>query len=131
MKLKGKISILINREYTTIEIEDDLASTTFVKARLTPEQLSAVLSRQARIDCELEIRGLEKIGKKHENKYFEFEIQKGLRDSKYSESLRTIAQNLLNNQDEGWIAEGYFSSQNSFFEKDGKQYARCTIRRWI
>jgi hypothetical protein len=30
----------------------------------------------------------------------------------------------------GWIARTYFGSQNSFFTKNGKQYARCTIERW-
>ena len=53
MKLQGKITMLINQDYTTIQIEDPNAATTF------------------------------------------------------------------------------FGSQNSFFKRDGKQYARCTIRRWV
>lgn len=127
MKLKGKISILINREHTTIEIEDDNANAMFLTIKLTPEQLSEALSRTMCVDCEIEVKGLEKVGKTHENKTFEFEIPKELASSRNEIKLQELAQNLLT---DGWLAEGYFSSQNSFFMKDNKQMARCTIRRW-
>lgn len=129
MKLEGRISILIGRDYTTIEVEDELSGQTFAKVKLTPEQLSAALSRQACVKCELEVNGTDRIGKKHENKSFTFEIDKD--DAGYNhdpKKLQAIAQSKL---DDGWIAESYFGSQNSFFAKDGKQYARCTIRRWV
>ena len=127
MKIKGKISILINRDYTTIEIEDDTANARFLTIKLTPEQLSEALSRTMCVDCEVEVRGLEKVGKTHENKTFEFEIPKELASSKHSKKLQEISQSLLT---DGWVSEGYFSSQNSFFIRDDKQMARCTIRRW-
>ena len=127
MKLEGKISILINRDETTIEIEDESANVKFVKVKLTPEQLSAVLSRQISIECELEVKGLEKIGKVHENKTFEFEIPETIPTRGNQLELQKIAQSQLS---DGWIADAYFGSQNSFFKKDGKQYARVTIRRW-
>ena len=126
--LKGKISILIDRDGTTIEIEDDVANTTFVKVRLTPEQLSAALSRLANVDCELEVAGLDRVGKRHEHCTFEFEIPKELASSSKEKELQELAQSLLT---DGWISGGYFSSQNSFFNKDGVQYARCTIRRYV
>ena len=128
MKLEGRISMLINREGTTIEIEDENANARFLKITLTPEQLSAALSRQMSIECEIEVRGLEKIGKVHENKSFEFEIPNELSSSRNESELHKLAQSLLS---DGWIADKYFSSQNSFFKKDGVQYARCTIRRWL
>ena len=45
--------------------------------------------------------------------------------------LKIHEQVLLDEQGDGWIADGYFHSQNSFFEKDKKKYARDVIRRWI
>lgn len=128
MKLNGKISILINSEETTIEITDDLANVRFVKVKLTPEQLSSALSRCMLIDCELEVKGLDKVGKTHQNKNFEFEIPVNLADSSKSKELAQIAQSQLS---DGWIADQYFSGQKSFFKKDGKQYARVVIRRWV
>jgi hypothetical protein len=131
MKLEGKISILINREYTTIEIEDEQANVRFATIKLTPKQLSACLSRQTSVLCELEVRGLDKIGKKHENQKFEFEIPSQVKYDRYKDGgtnrLWIYAQSLLK---DGWLAENYFGSQDSFFERDGKKMARVTIRRW-
>jgi hypothetical protein len=128
MKLEGKISVLINRDGTTIEVEDENANAKFLKITLTPEQLSAALSRQMAVDCEIEVIGIEKIGKKHENKSFEFQIPNELASTRNETELQKLAQSLLS---DGWVAERYFSSQTSFFKKDGIQYARCTIRRWV
>jgi hypothetical protein len=129
MEIKGKITLLINREYTSIAIRDANANTTFCEVILTPQQLNNALSRLGYVDCKLNIGGLDKIGKKHENKIFEFPIT--VKDRKNNKHLQGIAQSLLDKENEGWIAEDYFNSQDSFFEKEGKQYARVTIRRWI
>ena len=128
MKIKGKIPILINLEYTTIEIKDADAGFTFCEIQLSPEQLSSVLSRLGQVPCVIDLHGLDKIGKKMENTKFEFEIPVELRGSNHSEELHKIATSLLS---DGWQADTLFQSQDSFFQKDGKQYARCTIRRWV
>ena len=131
MKLEGRISLLVGAEYTTIEIEDHNASTRFVRIKLTPEQLSKCLSRQALVECEIEVSGLNKVGKVHENKNFTFEIPDNLRGSSNSDELSQICQHLLDENNEGWVCDGYFGSKNSFFEKNGKVYARAVIRRWV
>jgi len=128
MKLKGKISMFIGVEETTIRIQDENSNIEFVEITLTPAQLSSALSRLAYTPCNIEVRGLDRVGKKHENKEFEFEISEKLSRERKTEQLREIAQSMLT---DGWIAEGYFNSQNSFFTKDGVSYARCTIRRWV
>lgn len=127
-KLNGTILIFIGSEGTTIEIEDREANTRFVKIELTVEQLSMALSSQSYVPCKIEVSGLDIVGKKHECESFEFEIPNNLASSKYEDELQKIAQSKLK---DGWIAERYFSSQNSFFKKEDKQYARCTIRRYI
>ncbi len=128
MKLKGKISLFINSGITTIEIEDDNANTTFLKVELTEENIVAALSRQFNVACDLFVSGLDRIGKKHECNVFEFEIPENLTSSKDEDELQKLAQSQLS---DGWVAEKYFSSQRSFFRKDGKSYARCTIRRYV
>lgn len=130
MKIEGNVSILVNREYTTIEVRDDKARITFVRLQLTPEQLSAALSCLSNVECDVEVNKLDLVGKKHENKTLEFEVPENLEISylRNDEYLEKIAQSHLT---DGWIADGYFGSQDSFFTKDGKKYARCTIRRWI
>ena len=73
MKIKdGRITILVSKEQTRIEIKDNDASITFVRIEITPVQLSQALSRLSFVRCDMEVVGLDKIGKKMENKDFKF-----------------------------------------------------------
>ena len=130
MKINGKITFLVGTEYTTIDIIDDDASTTFVKVKLTPEQLSSALSRLCYTDCEVEVNNLHKVGKKMEHKSFEMKIPVGIQSTNINE-VRLIFQNEVDKLNEGWISDGRFASQNSFFKKNDEYWARETIRRWI
>jgi hypothetical protein len=133
MKLEnGRITVLINTDFTVIQIEDANASVEFCRIRLTPEQLSTALGRTAMTRCEIEVSSLEKVGKKHENKDFTFEVTKELSSSDKRDELRSIAVQALKKEGlSEWQPDNYFSSQSSFFQQDGKFYARCIIRRWI
>lgn len=129
MKLKDpKISILIGSESTTIEIKDFTSSITFVKVTLSPEQLSQALSRLSYTSCECEVRDLALIGKRMEHKKHQFEIPNDLPYSLRSEVLPQLIKETL---PEGWQSDDYFNSQDTFFKKDGKEYAQTTIRRWV
>ena len=127
MKINGKITILVGELGTTIELYDSDASTTFAKVVLTPEQLSSALSRLAYTECDIEVFGLEKLGKRMEHKKFDFEVPKDI-DKK---ELAKLSQELIDKENGGWISDGYFSSQDSFFTRDDKRYARCIVRRWL
>lgn len=130
MEIKqGKISILINRESTTIEIIDDDASVTFAKITLTPEQLSSALSRMAHTRCNIEVNGLDKVGKTMINKKHEFDIH-GI-DIDYNKRSEILSEIIKETLPEGWVPDNYFGSQDTFFKKDGRDYARTTIRQWI
>jgi hypothetical protein len=129
MKIENaRISILINSDFTEIEIFDTDANVTLAEVRLTPEQLSKILSRQSRVECECHTGDLKKIGKKHESKYFEFEITRS--DSRV-DLILTCNEALFEQEMYEWEPDHYYNSQNSFFSKDGKRYARTVIRRWI
>lgn len=134
MKLEGNISILISPDKTTIQIQDTGSRIQFIEITLTPEQLSAVLSRQAYVNCQLEVKGLEKVGTVQETMTFEFEM---IETYDYK-NRSTIAHNYclaeMNAKGlltEGWEADKSYSSQGSFFKKEDKQYARTTLRRWV
>jgi len=133
MKLSSaRISILIGSDYTEINIEDDLSNTVFAKIKLTPEQLSQCLSRLACVKCECEVFGLDKLGKKHENESFEFEIPEKLSSQRDSELLMELCKKeLIKHEMNDWIPDNYFGSQNSLFTRNNKSFARVTIRRWI
>lgn len=134
MKLKDpKITLIIDREGATIQLIDSMSSTTFVEVKLTTEQLCSAMGRLAYCPCEIGVMGLDKVGKKHENKNFEFEINEALMNSargldRDNSALYNAAKKAC---PEGWEPDNYFSSQNTFFSKDKKQYCRVIIRRWI
>lgn len=128
MEINGDISILINYDHTEIIIRDRKASIEFVTIKLTPEQLSQALSRLVHVECDVEVKELDKVGKKHENKLFVFEITD---DEYYRKNNKELGKKAQSQLSDGWIPDYYFNSQNSFFKKDGKHYARCTIRRWV
>jgi len=131
MKIEGRISIMVGWDGARIEIEDEKANTRFVYINMTAEQFMACLGRQACVECEIEVGGLDRVGKTHENSSFEFEIPDYVflldREERHK-SLRKIAQDQLT---DGWIADGYFGSKTSFFDEGGKKFARATIRRYI
>ncbi len=126
-KIEGKITILINSDETTIEVEDKNSRTMFLRLKLNPEGLSAALSRHASVPCDLEVSNLDRVGKNHEHEDFEFEIPNKAALSRNWDELRELAQAQLS---DGWIVDKYFGSKNSFFTRNDKQYARCTIRRY-
>jgi hypothetical protein len=128
--LNSRITILIGTDSTIIELIDEDSSTTFARIKLTPEQLSQALSRLAYTKCECEVAGLDRLGKKMENKKYEFQI--GNCDRKNYDELHDLAtRSLAENNMSDWEAERYFQAQDSFFTKDKVEYARVVIRRWV
>ena len=131
MKIEASLTILVSSDVTRLEVRDNNANTTFPRIELTPEQLSQCLSRLANVKCDAEVNGLDKIGTNHENKSFDFEIPESLRSSSKAKELYEIAVSKLNESGKSeWTPDKYFASQDSFFYKDGKPFARCIIRRW-
>jgi len=129
MKLKDAgINFLVGQDYTTIEILDNTSSTTFCSVKLTPKQLSMALSRLGNTPCEVDVYSIGRIGKKMEHKKHEFEIPSDILYAKRSEVLCELIKETL---PDGWESDNRFSSQDTFFSKDGKSFARTTIRRWV
>ncbi len=131
MKLKdGRITILASSEGVKIEISDNDASSTFVEVFLTPEQFTSAIGRLAFTKCEVNVNRLERVGKTHKHRVLEFMIPKEISASHNAKELHKIAQQLLDMEGNGEVADGGFGSQDTFFTKDGIPYARTIARRW-
>jgi len=130
MKLNdGRITILVNREKTVIELRDDDSSTMIARVELTPEQFSSAMSRLALTECSIEVfpEKYDRVGKVMEHKKFEFKMP--IEEDGYN---KETAKNLVKLKcPKGWIPELSFSSQGSFFMKDERWWARTIIRRWV
>lgn len=123
------ITFLVGREETTIELYDKIAGIIFARITLTPEQLSMALSRLASTPCKAEVFSTDKLNKKLEVSNYEFELPADFHA--YSEKERLLQNLAIANCPKGWIPDKYFSSQNSFFNKGEKRYARDNMRRWV
>jgi hypothetical protein len=132
--MKGNITILVDGNGARIEVEDESSGIQFLKINLSAEQFTACLGQLANVECDMNIRGLDLIGKMRETGKHEFKIPAELYNRRYKEReyFYKTAQELAQSQlADGWIADSYFGSQGSFFQKDGEQWARVTIRRWV
>ena len=131
--MKGNITILVDGNGARIEVEDESSGIRFLKINLSAEQFMACLGRLVNVECDINVRGLDLIGKTLEVGKHEFKIPDELHDHRHNpDYFDKAAQGLAQIQlTDGWIADSYFGSQGSFFKKDGEQWARVTIRRWV
>jgi hypothetical protein len=131
-EINAQISIISSYDDSiNIIVEDKDAGVRFLDMTLTrAEFVNAAMNRQACVNVsKTEVFALDKIGKKKEYKEFEFEIPI---TTPCDEKQKEITIGVLNSVcPEGWVPDTYFGSQDSFFSKDGKKYARTMIRRWV
>jgi len=114
-------------DYIEIRFCDDDAAIEFATAKLSLADFAAAVTGLARVDCEIETRGLEHVGKKMETDTIEFQMPKGNCNDR-----KEVARDIVDRYcPMGWVPDRYFGSQGSFFDRDGRLWARTTIRRWV
>ena len=131
MKINARITILATyNDLITITIGDKDAGITFLDLELTREQfINATMNRLGCTEVKnAEVRGLEHVGKIQEFKEFSFVIPNHGSRSDNEQNARRMVIKLC---PIGWTPDLEFSSSDSFYEKDGKEYARTLIRRWV
>lgn len=116
-----------DKECVSISIEDTDAVLTFVRLELDLEQFAEALMGLASVQGEMEVMGLENVGKKREMKTLEFPLP----DDCGHYYAKTAEEEVGKYLPEGWEFHGSFESKSSFFDKNGKKWARCRILRWI
>ena len=128
MNIQAKLTLLVSGDAVTIEVHDAAAAVRFLTLELTPEQFCAVLGRLAMVPCQsAKVTGLDLVGKSHECKNFEFPLPAGVK-WRDKEAATTEVQRVC---PDGWEPDLYFSSQDSFFDREGQRWARTMIRRWV
>lgn len=110
-KLKGAITIGRpsygdGRELMVIQFRDELSRVRFLDIEMSLPDLMKALTGQAEMPIEMQVRGLENVGKVKETKRLDFEV---------TDTNREAAADLAPAYaDEGWQADLYFNSQDSF-----------------
>lgn len=132
MKIHGKLTISRwhSTENDTIHITfmDKDACIEFAEATLTPERFALAITGTGRVECDIEVHGLDRVGRKMEIDSMEFPLGIKGYSSQAKEAAIKKSKKIC---PQGWTPDTYFGSQGSFFQRDGKAWARCTIRRWV
>ncbi len=138
MKLTdGRITILAQNSNgaagdcgVTIELRDDESNTTFARVKLSSEQWIDAMSRQSYVKCEIDVHGLDRVGKKMiMQKDFKFVV--GDVDIPYDEQNLLAKEKAFEVCPDGWIPDTSFSSRDSLWFENGKLWASTTLRKWI
>lgn len=126
----------INRDNNTnesvLEITDSSSRKKIMEISFTPIEITQLLGRMAGINGNATVAGIEdlkNIGKTRVNDIIEVPVV-----SKNGVDRKDIAiekaKKLLKNSDFNWEISDYFGSKDSFFFKEGQQYARVRISRY-
>ena len=130
--IKGTVSInrLSGLSEPTIQITvtDEDARVEFLQLRMTLDAFARCVTGQSMIECNLKVRGLKNVGKVYEQRPLEFQLkQRNYGNNRKSNAIKK-ADHLT---PDGWTASHYFGSQNSFFTKNGENWARTYMYRWV
>ncbi len=133
MSIKGELSIVRSscndgKKCIRIMVDDVEANIEFLDIEVALDDFADCLTGLSLVKCDIDVRGLDKVGKRLETDDLIFEMPSRV---KYSERNQVAAELARESAPDGWEASDYFCAQDSFFEKDGKSYARTSISRWV
>ena len=130
--MKSKVTISrpsfsSGKEIISLTVKDVSSKIRFLELEIKLDDFAKILTGLSEVECDMKIRGLEFVGKKKEMKNFEFLV--GVQEySNRKESAFSIAKGLVQS---GWFVREYFDSKGSFFIKDGEDWARTIIYRYV
>ncbi len=133
MKHKAKLTITRpicgdGRKVISIQVEDADAGIRFLELEVPLDNFSECLTGLSFVECDMKFRGLQNVGKKKERMPVTFQMPDHADYSNRKEVAKEIAQDQV---PAGWLVSDYFDSQNSFFMKDGKEFARTNAVKWV
>lgn len=104
--------------YVSIELDDENSGIAFLQIKLTHEEFGRLVGTNGSVECSYEVRGKEKIGKKHERKNGSIQMSaeefRRVTDGKYDTEHKNLVAWLLENaKEEGWEISPYLGSRGS------------------
>ena len=131
MKLTGRLSISRIQGNTDgfieIQLEDKLSSQRFLEVKVPFDLFAQILTGASSREVELEVEGLDRIGKKMLMDNMDFVMPEHTYENRkqvaYEEAKRICP--------EGWEPDSYFGSKKSFYQRDKQDWVQCIIRKWV
>jgi len=138
MKLKGEIHIgrvtsNVEDDFITVELKDSNSSTTFARAKISFSNFSKAITSQI-VDCEIDVLGLDKIGKKLETKRIDVYFPKNY-SSKTDPDDKIIENVLSEFEIDGWKGDkSYVKNHHNYIGEKSTELSDCysmLFRRYI
>lgn len=125
--MKAKVTISRNsRDVVCITFRDEASGIQFAEASMTVEAYGYAITGLAEQDADLEVRGLEYVGKQRITESREIVCPIKTYDRKaLSEWLSENA------QEDGWLVSTYLGSQKSVTYKDDGAVLRYSVTRYV
>lgn len=123
MEISGKLSISVGYEKTTLSIKDDNSKIQFLQCIIDNNEFLNAIGSKGLVECYCKLINTDVVGKKLVIDSMIFVVPKQDRELAIEIAKERCPQ--------GWIPDEYFSSQDSFMYKDGKIFAKTTIRKWV
>jgi hypothetical protein len=117
----------VEPDYIEVRLTDVDAKTQFAVAKVSLVDFAVALMGRSYVACELDVRWLERVGKTME--LDKLEVQMPTDDC--CNRKETACEAVKSACPLGWTPDVGFNSHGSFFMRDGKLWARTTIRRWV
>lgn len=130
-EIKAKVTFLINRDISILEIFDDDSKITIARLEFSPYQIVQLLSRLGNTDVErCQICGFDIAGKNRLTDKIEIEIPKAVYDKHDEGTLYEYCKQFC---PEGWEMSSYFGSKGStrFDFIENKCYAVANLMKWV
>jgi len=133
-KSKGKITISRpycgdGREFISIKVQDVKSRTRFLDVEISYSDFAQLLTGLSEVSCDIIPNNLDRVGKEMVMEEVVVEMSEEASYSKPLANQRVL--NWIEASEHDWVIFGGFSSQNTFFKKEGINYARTNLRRWV
>jgi len=130
--MKGKLSITRpsygdDKKKILITIKDTSSRIRFCDIEIDYDKFTKCITGLSEVECDFVTRSLNDVGKTKEQLEMVFKLP----TSYYTMGKDRIIFIAKNKIPSGWSCNLFFNSQDSFFNIDGRKYARTTIYRWI
>lgn len=131
IKMKGTLTISRpsygdERKKISIQVKDSSSNVRFLDVEIDLDLFAAALTGLCDQECDIKVRKLDLVGKTVERSNIEFKLT----ECNFSNRKEVAKAECKLIVVDGWVLNDNFSSQNSFFQQGGNDWARARLIKW-
>lgn len=127
-KFQGTMSISYpSNGNVSIRFREETSGQQFMEVEITHEEFSKALSSLAERPIEMQVAETERLGKRKISQEIIVEVPKDYDKESARKAVTKFVEKQSKEDGKPWIADLYLGSQNSFFYRGEKRYARTNM----